>query len=277
MSGGTVVFALNRVDADLQMGTAKLLDTGVETLLAAYGTPLNGDLLRDINSASINVRQQRGVFSIMNQVKYPYIPQITNFGDHPISSGIETVMFQFVSTLDLTSADTSISVQPLAFSSDQSGTARGMFDLNPMQDWQQNQFTERRLPVAALVSGVFPSAFANNDTVEVTREKSVSTNYIVIGDADFLINGEGQAQQMMPEDNMNLLLNSVDFLADDTGLLELRTKGITSRPLDMVEDSTKLLIKYTNVFLPILLVILYGVFRWRRKKALRFKWQQEGI
>jgi ABC-type uncharacterized transport system involved in gliding motility auxiliary subunit len=64
--------------------------------------------------------------------------------------------------------------------------------------------------------------------------------------------------------------NAVDWLSDDTGLIELRTKGVTSRPLDAsLEDSTKTLLKYLNFLLPIILIILYGIFRFQYKKKIR--------
>lgn len=279
MRGGKAVFAVNRVKTNIQTGQATVLSTGIETLLAAYKTPINADLLRDVNANTIGVRQQRGIFQFVNQVKYPYLPLITNFAEHPISKGLETLVLNFASTLDLTlaEADTTIKVTGLAFSSDRSGTARGFFDINPFQQWQESQFNERNLPVAALVEGQFNSAFADSDSIQVTMKRSSKTAYVVIGDGDLVVNGRGEQAQMMPEDNINLVANAVDYLADDTGLLTLRTKGITNRPLQQVEEGTKTMIKYANVFLPILLVILYGIVRMQRKKAQRRAWLEKGV
>jgi ABC-type uncharacterized transport system involved in gliding motility auxiliary subunit len=265
------------VNTNIQAGQATVLNTGIETLLAGYKTPINADLLRDVNANTIGVRQQRGMFQFVNQVKYPYLPLIANFGEHPISKGLETLILNFSSTLDLTLTDTTVQVTGLAFSSDRSGTARGFFDINPFQEWQETQFNERNLPVAALVEGQFNSAFANSDSVEVAMKRSSKTAYVVVADGDLVVNGSGEQAQMMPEDNINLVANAVDYLADDTGLLTLRTKGITNRPLEQVEDGTKAMIKYANVFLPILLVILYGFVRMQRKKAQRRTWLEKGV
>ncbi|TNE72473.1 hypothetical protein EP331_07120 [bacterium] len=277
MRGGKLVYAINRVNTNIQAGQASVLNTGIENLLAAYKTPINGDLLRDVNANSIGVRQQRGMIQFVNQVRYPYLPLISNFGEHPISSGLETVILNFTSTIDLTLADTTIKVTGLAFSSDRSGTARGFFDINPFQEWQESQFNERHLPVAALVEGQFNSAFADNDSVFVPMKRSSKTAYVVIGDGDLVVNGSGEQAQMMPEDNINLVANAVDYLADDTGLLTLRTKGITNRPLEQIEEGTKTTIKYANVFVPILLVIVYGLFRMQRRKAQRRAWLEKGV
>jgi ABC-type uncharacterized transport system involved in gliding motility auxiliary subunit len=95
---------------------------------------------------------------------------------------------------------------------------------------------------------------------------------IVFGDGDFIVNGSGQNQQRLNEDNVNLFVNSVDWLADDTGLIQLRTKGVTSRPIDpTLEDGTKTLLKYLNFLLPILAIIIYGVFRFQVKSKIKNK------
>ena len=93
---------------------------------------------------------------------------------------------------------------------------------------------------------------------------------VVFSDGDFAVNGEGQNAQKLSEDNVSLMSNSIDWLSDDTGLIELRTKGVSSRPLDpALEDGTKTLLKYLNFLLPILLIIIYGVFRFQIKRKRR--------
>jgi ABC-type uncharacterized transport system involved in gliding motility auxiliary subunit len=95
---------------------------------------------------------------------------------------------------------------------------------------------------------------------------------IVFSDGDFVINGEGQQAQQLQEDNINLMANSIDWLSDDTGLIGLRTKGVTSRPLDAsLEDATKSFLKYFNFLLPILLIIIYGIFRFQSRRKIRNK------
>ena len=89
------------------------------------------------------------------------------------------------------------------------------------------------------------------------------------------MNGEGQQAQQLQPDNVNLLVNSIDWLSDATGLINLRTKGVTSRPLDQIEDGTKAMLKWGNFLLPIILVIIYGIIRMQRRKKLRIKRMEE--
>ncbi|MCW8814287.1 MAG: hypothetical protein OQK65_12215, partial [Chlorobium sp.] len=125
-----------------------------------------------------------------------------------------------------------------------------------MKQWAASDFPLSSQPVAVIVEGKLPT--------------TSGYKMIVFGDGDFAVNGEGQSAQQLGEDNISLMSNAIDWLSDDTGLIELRTKGITSRPLDpSLEDSTKTLLKYLNFLLPIILVIFYGVFRFQLKRKIR--------
>jgi len=277
MSGGKAVFALNRIQTQLQQGFATPLNTGIEHLLSGYNLPVKPELVRDVNASTIQVQQRQGGFTYVNQVQYPYIPQVSNFGQHPVSKGLERAIFQFISPLDTAGIDSARTLHVLAKSSDRAGIAGGRFDLNPMQNWDQRSFAEANIPLGAALEGMFTSAFAENDSVDVTLEKSTETAIVVFGDGDFVINGSGRQSQQLPSDNINLMVNSIDWLADDTGLIDLRTKRVTNRPLPPLEDSTKTILKYLNVFAPVILVLGYGFFRYQRKKNRRRKWIEEGI
>ena len=96
-----------------------------------------------------------------------------------------------------------------------------------------------------------------------------------MGDGDFPINGPPQQQRRLQPDNVNLLSNAIDWLQDDTGLIGLRTKGAISRPIKELEDSTRILLKYTNFLLPIALAIGYGVIRSQKNRMTRQKRMNE--
>ena len=97
---------------------------------------------------------------------------------------------------------------------------------------------------------------------------------VVVSNGQFINNGEGQRLQQLDVDNINFAANSIDWLSDDTGLIGLRTKGITSRPLESIDDGTKSLVKYGNVFSPILLILIYGFIRRSSVQRKRQKWAQ---
>lgn len=93
------------------------------------------------------------------------------------------------------------------------------------------------------------------------------TRMVVIADGDFPLT----TSQRRPPDNINLISNAIDWLSDDTGLVSLRTKGVTSRPLDELSDGSKTVIKYANFLLPVLLAIGYGLYRYQQNRMIRIK------
>jgi ABC-type uncharacterized transport system involved in gliding motility auxiliary subunit len=193
---------------------------------------------------------------MQTQIAFPYLPIVGKFAEHPITSGLETVIFEFASSIKFI-GDTTKRFTPLIFSSDKSNVfpAPQYFDV-------QKQWTEADLPLKSVVMGA---------AIEGKLAGGTESKLVVIADGDFPINGPAQQPRRLQPDNVNLLSNSIDWLSDDTGLIALRTKGVTSRPLDELEDATKTLIKYLNFALPLLLVVIYGVIRFQQNRMKRFK------
>jgi len=220
------------------------------------GIEVEETFLIDASCSNVMVRQQQGMFVMNTPVRFPYLPVVTNFTKHPITEGIESVVFPFVSPIKITSTDTSEIIMPLAVSSQKSGIQNAPLYFDVMKQWTASDFSLSSLPVSVLV--------------EKKSQGSSGYKMVVFSDGDFVVNGEGQNAQQLGDDNISLMSNAIDWLSDDTGLIELRTKGVTARPLDSsLEDSTKTLLKYLNFLLPIILIILYGVFRFQLKRKIR--------
>jgi len=189
-------------------------------------------------------------------VSFPYLPIITKFADHPITKGLESVMFPFASSITIAPKDTTVHYTTLATTSDKSSMETLPLYFNIQKQWKSSDFGKSRIPVAVAAEG----KIANN-----TYSKMV-----VFSDGDFVVNGAGQQAKQLQADNINLMTNAIDWLSDDTGLVGLRTKGVTSRPLDaQLEDGTKSLIKYVNFLLPIIIIVLFGIVRFQYKKRIR--------
>jgi hypothetical protein len=86
------------------------------------------------------VQQNTGMFVMNTPIKFPYIPVITKFADHPITNGIESVMFPFVSPVEITSDDSALHFTNLAFTSDQAGSEKPPLYFNVMKQWTRNDF-----------------------------------------------------------------------------------------------------------------------------------------
>jgi ABC-2 type transport system permease protein len=100
---------------------------------------------------------------------------------------------------------------------------------------------------------------------------------VLIADGDILKNQivRGEAQELGFDirtgqlyGNKEFLMNTVNYLLDDTGLIKLRNKDIKVPFLDSKKViDEKLKWQFINVLLPLLLVAGFGlVFMWLRKR-----------
>ncbi|HAN00026.1 MAG TPA: hypothetical protein DCQ26_15605 [Marinilabiliales bacterium] len=259
--GGRVYVAMNRVDGQLQEQRGNPLTTGLESWLSQKGIIVENNFVIDATCASIGVQQQQGFFTFTSQVQFPYIPIITKFADHAITKGLEQVVAQFVSTVSY-AGDSSIHVTPLVFTSEKAGTLSAPLYFDIQKKWDDRDFPLAQLPLGSLFEGNFVNG--------------IHTKMVVIGDGDFAINGKGQQARQQNPDNINLMVNSIDFLSDDTGLIDLRTKGVTSRPLDQLEDGRKAFLKWFNFLMPIVLILILGIIRSQQQRNLRMRRMEEG-
>jgi len=255
-NGGNLYIAMNRVEGNLQRSMGYAVNTGLESWLQKKGLTVENSFVTDAQCGKVSVRQQQGTFTFNTQMAFPYLPIASNFKKSPITQGLEEVIFKFVSPIDYT-GDSTLHYQPLVLSSDKSGKQALPVYFNIQKKWHENDFQNPDLTLAAMLSG------------KIDGPKN--SRIILIGDGDFAINGAGQQAHQQQPDNINLMVNSIDYLSDDTGLIALRTKGISSRPLKTIDDSTKTLLKYLNFLLPILLIVAFGIFRTQRNRMIRYK------
>ncbi len=257
-NGGQLFVAANVVDGDLQQAMGTSVYTGVADWLAGKGLTIERKFLLDASCAPVTVQQRQGFFTIATQVPFPYLPIFTHFADHPVTKGLEQVIMPFASPLRF-SGDSSATFTPLVWSSEKATTRTPpvFFDVMNLK-MTDADFDQSELPVAALL------------------ERPGEGRIIVVGDGDFPIS---QGRGLNP-DNINLLVNGMEFLADDTGLIALRTKGVMARPIDQKwlgdeAETKRTLIKYGNVLVPVLLIILYGLVRAQRNRNKRMRLMQE--
>ncbi len=261
--GGRLLTAINRVNGDLSTAQGSEVGTLLEAWLSQKGVSVDPSFVIDAQCGQVTVQQRQGFFTFNTPVQFPYIPILSNFAEHPVTQGLEQVIMTFASPVRF-NGDSSLTFTPLAYSSSQAGLRNAPLFFNVQQEWTANDFPMGNVIIGGVLEG---------NIVGGTPSKIV-----VFGDGDFPVGGgQGQTQG---EDNISLLVNSIDWLSDDTGLIELRTRGVQSRPIDqeyLAEDADgkRNFIKYLNFGLPILLILLYGFFHNQRQRNLRIKRMQE--
>lgn len=267
MRGGKVAFMLNKMNVNLssQYRFAQSVDLGLEDMLESYGIRINADLVRDAQCANITVMQQQGPFQLQSQIPFPYLPNASDFDrSNAIVKDLQGVIFYFVSSVDTSmAASKGLKAEVLVRSSKRSGRQGGFILIDPFQRYTAADLAESGIPLAATVEGSFKSYFVGK-TISPDVAQSPQTRILVVGDGDFM-----KDEFLANQGNLLFFVNTVDYLADDAGLITIRSKNISQPPLEQISDATKKTLKYGNLVLPPLLVVGYGVFRWRRRVAVK--------
>src|SRR5688572_13039021 len=119
--GGRLLVAVNAVQADFRSLYGTPAPTGLGAWLRTKGIDVVPNFVVDAQCGSVSVPQQFGGFTIQSSISFPYVPVISTFADHPVTSGLESVMFEFASEVKPVN-DSIDNFVPLAFSSELSNT-----------------------------------------------------------------------------------------------------------------------------------------------------------
>ena len=169
-------------------------------------------------------------------------------------NGLESVRLMFPSEIvinDSVSGEQYVDIIPLFTSSNRSTTMEEFFNLNP--DPEANP-AFRQLSESGKVLGAL---------AEISHsETGTLSQLILISDSKFIADDGGGAA---PENHI-FIMNSVDFLVGDRDLIALRSREITSRPLEEVSDGAKRTWKWVNIITPSFLIIGFGLIRIRSQK-----------
>lgn len=282
LRGGKLGLFMDKVTADLQTQQATPLTLGLDAWLAHYGIRVNENLVADARCGSVQVRQGGGglmsLFAI--SMKYPLFVELRDFdGEHAVSRDLENAMLFYPSSLDTNSfsaaRELGVRIHPIVSSSEFSEIQTApAWDLGPLERIDQtllnSRFNDGPQVLAASFEGAYSSFFTDDrlpegvDAASPTRlQDGVETRIAVVADGDFVVDGYAQAG------NLLLAQNIVDWLSLDEGLISIRGKTITSRPLEEISPAAKKWIKWLNILGVPVLLILFGLFRWssRRRHA----------
>ena len=296
MHGGKVLWLVEPVYATMDSLTMQEstigteLDLNLDDLFFNYGVRLNRNLLLDLNCAPLPIRT--GQVAGQPQLEFYrwfYFPLVQAASNHPMVRNMNAIKLDFVSSMEAVNSGGDVVKTPLLRTSNYTKVSGApvfislaMLKQNP----DKRMFPSTGQNVAYLLKGTFPSLYANRITAEIEESKemqflpeSQSTAMIVVADGDIIRNqidikrktplplGYDQYTQNTYT-NKEFIENAISYLVDGEGLIDIRSRELKVRLLDMTkvnQERTKW--QVINTLVPIALIIGLGfVMAFIRKK-----------
>lgn len=292
LNGGKSIWMLDQVQADMDSlynKTGEMLaypkDQSLGEMLFKYGVRVNPDLVKDEVGAPIKLAiGQKGSETVYDDFVWKFAPFAVSQSGHPIVKNIEGVKFDFANSIDtlknnirktvlLTSSPYVSKIgTPSVISL--AATVNEKSDTNPSKKIAP-------VPLAVLLEGSFTSVYKNRVVPFKTDHylnEGKPTKMIVISDGDVVKNQLDQNGEPMElgydkwtnafYGNKEFLMNAVNYLLDDNGLINLRTKEVKLPLLDKEKVYNDYnYIRAVIVALPVALLVVFGfVFTYLRKK-----------
>jgi len=291
MGGGKMLWFIDGVHAEMDslsfgpefLAYPTIYDLGLTDLLFKYGVRINADLVQDVRCAGVNDRR-----SVNPWVYFP----LWGATKHPAVANMNAVKGEFSSSLELLDVPNVVQT-PLLLSSANARAVAAPHTVSLELLYNRPDprgFTQRDVMAGVVLEGTFESAYANRLAPKAGKgipqlKKSTETAMAIFSDGDFirnqvnLINPELPRGQPLPlgydqytgiqYGNDDLVLNTVDYMLDDIGLMQTRTRDVKLRLLNgekIVDEAYQW--KLINVALPEVLLLLASlIFYLQRKRA----------
>ena len=256
-------------------------DVNLTDFFFNYGVRINPVMVATPYSAPITLAMGDGSNSQFQHLNWPYSPLATAEHKHPITNNLNLVRFDFANPIDTlkNNVNKTILLQTAPLSRLE-GTPRDISLDLVTKPVDPKTFNTETQTLAVLLEGAFTSAYANRVkpfNIADIKAKSTDTKMIVIADGDVIKNDVVRERpQELGFDrwtgklygNKEFLLNAVNYLLDDNGLINIRTKEIDVAFLNQEKIAKeKTSWQLLNIGLPIALLAVFGfAFQYFRKK-----------
>lgn len=299
MRGGKVIFAMDHEILDFTIGeqASTLTDlraTNLDDLFMKWGVKLGYNLVKDINCGMITAGSYTAAYGNEQRKAYwPWFPVIRNLSGHPTTRYISRLLMRYAASID-TFAIEGVKKTALFKSSPRSWIKEGRQFINIDQELRAKPdvslYTSGGQIMGLLVEGKLPSVFAGrsiptdslapNLPAETQLREVINgrkPQVVLISDGEFCI-GEKVGSNVMPlpEENKAVMINLIDYLTGQDLLTKLRVRQFNDRELDGEKTiGREGILRFINIGLPILLVIVFGVVRWLIRRHLNNRLQQK--
>jgi ABC-2 type transport system permease protein len=292
MRGGKVLWLIDPVFASMDSlskysSTIGLVNNiNLEDMLFNYGVRLNTNLVMDKIAMPIPIMTGQ----IGNQPQFDFFPWyffpvLTPTINHPIVNGLNAIKTEFISsldTIDVKGVKKTILLTTSPYS--RIVNAPVFIDLGILKRPPEDRLYDKGpQPVAVLLEGNYLSSFqyrippelSGNSDFQFQPSSTKPTKMIVVADGDIIKNQFHASQgKVLPLGydqwtrqtfgNRDFLLNAMNYLCDESGLISVRSRELKLRMLDSTKlEHQRLFWQILNVVLPILLVLVFGIVKMR--------------
>lgn len=249
-----------------------------------YGFRINPDLVKDEQGSPIRLASgEQGSATQFQEFNWKFAPQVYPTSLHPIVKNLGGIKFDFANGID--TLKNGIKKTILLQSSQYSKKIGTPVEINLNSVTEEttpaDYVNKGNIPLSVLLEGSFHSMFENRVLPfdqKTFEAKGKENKMIVISDGDLIRNQLDKNFQPVElgydqrsgnlYDNKDFLINCVNYLLDDNGLINIRSKDLDLPLLDkekVYENYTRT--QFLTIGLPILILVLFGlVFTFLRKR-----------
>jgi gliding-associated putative ABC transporter substrate-binding component GldG len=268
--GANIFLALDKKYTSMESFFARDNNTNLEKILEKNGIKILNTLIMDRNSQAIQIGFRQGPFVITNIVKYPFFIITTDIDrKNPTTKDLSSLTIPFASPIEYST--TSLIITPLVKTSRYSFAKKenSYISINPFQDYVvENDDLKGPFTVSLTAKGKFISSFneppkdkeLKDKKIQFIKEGSRETLLYLVSSSKFIYN-----QDLNP-DNIQYLINIINYIAQDEDLMMIKSKKAGIIPLREINETYKVIIKYINILLPVFIIIAFGIYRWKKLK-----------
>ena len=291
MNGGKTLWLVDQVSMEMDslMETGQNLafprDLNINDMFFKYGVRIKPDLIKDIQAIPIALATgKQGSATQYTKFPWLYSPAVYSDSKHPINSNLDMVKFEFANPIEL--LNNNIKKTVLLHSSKYSRPVGTPIEvsLNMVEDKPEPKefpIAGSTMPVAVLLEGKFNSVYQNRVLPfkdPSFKAKGKNNKMIIVSDGDVVRNQYDKNYQPLELGydkwtnnlyaNKEFMMNCVNYLLDDNGLINIRNKAVDLPLLDrerVHEEYT--FIQIITIGMPLLLLLIFGLlFTFIRKR-----------
>ena len=291
MNGGKTLWLIDQVNIEMDSlyndsgsTLAYPFDLNLNDQFFKYGFRINPTLVKDVMATPIALATgEKGSATQYTQYPWFYSPLVYPAGKNPIVSNVDALKFEFTNGIEVLKNDIKKTV--LLQSSPYSKLVGAPIDINLSMVTERPEQADFKntgnIPLALLLEGKFNSVYKNRvlPFAEKTFQSEGKNNkMIVIADGDIIRNQLDKNYQPLElgydkwtnklYGNKEFLMNCVNYLLDDNGLINIRSKEVNLPLLDKEKVYQEYsFIQGITVGLPIVILAIFGfLFTYLRKR-----------